>query len=49
MSAVVCLILPNALNLLFYWRTEEMRYFWRLGGAMLRKLPFMKNRPHTNG
>ena len=49
LRAVVCLILPNALNLLFYWRTEEMRYFWRLGGAMLCKLPFMKNRPHTNG
>ena len=49
LRAVVCLILPNALNLLFYWRTEEMRYFRRLGGAMLRKLPFMKNRPHTDG
>ncbi len=35
---VVCLVVPNALNLLFFARTAECRYVCRLAGSILGKV-----------
>ena len=36
--AVLCLIIPNGLNLLVFWKTEELQSFKTLGVAILKKL-----------
>lgn len=35
---LICLVVPNILMILVFWRTKEFRYFGRLGKELLGKV-----------